>query len=102
MQNHISIHMAIITLKMGVVILQGPFFTYLDISCIGFLTQASGHTMLRKREIKIALLNVTSTLCSIKLLLLQLFWAVYVKCHDSKFEGSNIYKLQNASGDIYW
>ena len=33
--------------------------------------------MLRKREIKIALLTVASTLCSIKLLLLQLFWAVY-------------------------
>ena len=49
---------------------QGPFWTYLDISCISFLTQVSGHTMLRKREIKITLLNVTSTLCNIKLLLL--------------------------------
>ena len=47
--------------------LQGPFFTYLDISCIGFLTQVRGHTMLRKREIKIALLNVSSALCYIKL-----------------------------------
>ena len=56
--------------KIGVVLFQGPFFTYLDISCIGFLTQVSGHTMLRKREIKIAVLNVTSTLCYIKLLFL--------------------------------
>ena len=36
--------------------------TYLDRSCIGFLAQVSGHTMLRKREIKIALLNMISTL----------------------------------------
>ena len=56
--------------KIGVVMFQGPFLTYFDISCIGFLTQVSGHTMLRKREIKITLLNVTSTLCNIKLLLL--------------------------------
>ena len=49
---------------------QGPFFTYLDRSCIGFLTQMSGHTMLRNREIKIALLNMTSTLCYFKLLFL--------------------------------
>ena len=62
--------MVIITLKMGVVMFQGPFFTYLERSCIGFLTQVSGHTMLRKREIKIALLNVTSTLYYIKLLFL--------------------------------
>ena len=73
MQNPIFIHMAVITLKLGVAMFQGPFFTYLDRSCICFLTQVSGHTMLRKREIEIALLNVTSTLCSIKLLLLQLF-----------------------------
>ena len=51
--------MAIFTLKIGVVLLQGPFFTYLDRSGIGFLTQVSGHTVLRKREIKIAVLNVT-------------------------------------------
>ena len=64
--------MAIITLKNGVVMLQGPFLTYLYIFCIllGFLSQVSGQTMLRKREIKIALLNVTSTLCYIKLLFL--------------------------------
>ena len=70
MQNHIFINMAIFTLKIGVVLFQGPFFTYLDRSCIGFLTQVSGHTVLRKREIKITVLNVTSTLCYIKLLLL--------------------------------
>ena len=49
---------------------QGRFFTYVDRSCIGFLTKVSGQTMLRKREIKIALLNMISTLCYIKLLFL--------------------------------
>ena len=44
--------MAMITLKIGVIMLRGPFFTYLDRFCIGFLTQVSGHIMLRKREIK--------------------------------------------------
>ena len=53
MQNHIFIHLAIITLKNGVVMLQVPFFTYLDRSCIGFFTQVSGHTKLRKRELKL-------------------------------------------------
>ena len=70
MQIHIFIHMAIITLQIGVVMFQGLFFTYLDRSCNGFLTQVSGYTVLRKREIRIALLNVTSNLCYIKLLLL--------------------------------
>ena len=51
--------MAIFTLKIGAVMFQGPFFTYLDRSCIGFLTPVSGHTVLRKREIKMAVLNVT-------------------------------------------
>ena len=63
-------YMAIITLKIGVFMFQGPFFTYLDRSCIGFLIQVSGHIMLRKRENKIALFNVTSALCYIKLLFL--------------------------------
>ena len=72
MQNYIFMHMAIITLKIGVyvVMLQGPFFTYLDRSCIGFSSQVSGHTMLSNREIKIALLNKTSPLCFIKRLFL--------------------------------
>ena len=59
MLNHTFIRIAIFTLQIGVVLFQGPFFTYLDRSCIGFLTQVSGHTVLRKREIKIAVLNVT-------------------------------------------
>ena len=44
--------------KIGVVMFKGLFFTYFDRSFIGFLTQVSGHTMLGKREIKIALLNM--------------------------------------------
>ena len=50
--------------------LQGPFNTYLDRSCKGFLTQVSRYTMLSKSEIKMTLLNVTSTLCYIKVLFL--------------------------------
>ena len=49
---------------------EGPFFTYLDRPCIGFLTQVSGQTMLRKREIEFELLNVTSSLFYIELLFL--------------------------------
>ena len=49
MQIHIFIHMAIINLQIGVVMFQGLFFKYFDRSCNGFLTQVSGHTMLRKR-----------------------------------------------------
>ena len=51
-----------ITLQIGVVMFKGPVFTYLNRSCIGFLTQVSGHTMLRKCEIKIAVLIVILTL----------------------------------------
>ena len=68
MQNEMSTHMAMNTPKLGVVMFQGPHFTYLDISCIGFWHQVSGHTMLRKREMKMALLNMISTQCYIKLL----------------------------------
>ena len=46
--------MAINTLKIGVVMFQGPFLTYLDRSYIGFLAEVSRHALLRKREIKIA------------------------------------------------
>ena len=35
-------------LKIGEVMFLGPFWTYLDRSCIGFLTQVRGHIMLRK------------------------------------------------------
>ena len=57
------IHMGMIALKIGGVMFQGPFFTYFDRSCIGFLTQVKRHNMLRKREIKVALLKMISTLC---------------------------------------
>ena len=50
-------------LKIVVVKFQGLFFTYLDRPCMDFVTQASGYTILRKREIKIALLKMISTLC---------------------------------------
>ena len=53
MQNHIFIHMAIFTLKIGVVLFQGPFFTYLVRSWIGFLTQVSGHTVLENMKLKL-------------------------------------------------
>ena len=36
--------------KIWVAMFQGPFFTYLDRSFIGVLTQVSGHAMLRKHE----------------------------------------------------
>ena len=71
MQNPMSIHMAMIALNIRIVMFQGPFLSYLDSSCKGFLTQVSGHTKLRKLEIKIASLYMISTLCYIKLLFLS-------------------------------
>ena len=70
MNEYPDTHMAMITVKSGIVMFQGPFFTYLVRSCIRFLTQLIGQTMLRKCEIKIPLLNIISILCYIKLLFL--------------------------------
>ena len=38
--------------KIGAVMFKGQFFTYLGRSCMGFLSQVRGHTILRKRENK--------------------------------------------------
>ena len=104
--------MAGFTLKNGIVMLQGPFFTCLDRSCKGFLTQVSGHTMLRKRDIKIAFLNVFSTLYYIKLWfrrsyseLLSKVGAISFQDNVSQgithpvFYGDLVYKLRRLEGE---
>ena len=45
--------MASITLKMGVVMFQGPFFTYLDRSSKDFMIQVNGHTVLENVKLKL-------------------------------------------------
>ena len=70
MQNHIFIHIAIFFLQIGLVILRGPFYIYLDRSCIGFL-KCVNILCLENVKFKIAVLNVTSTLCYIQFLFLR-------------------------------
>ena len=74
------VHMHLITVKIGVIMSNRHFFIYLDGSSIGVSLDISRHTLLKKIEINVIMidLDILSILCDIKLLFPWLFWAVYI------------------------